>query len=229
MAYCDKRKAQTRRAWQRLRDAISRHQLKIKGHPVEWFLKPLSVAITAGLILLVISNCYKKENKGIELPNELREIKGKESLEETSVYYSWSYQRIGDIYEGFLIFRRGRPWYSIQFKVALIGDSTETIDVCIPINGKVMDYDFPANLDFEVTDTRGHSKEKIESSFNVVLRNISPRQIVHFTLSVRHEMDTSPFDMDGVSVYKGKAEPIKWENFQGQLERKEKGFWKTLF
>ena len=87
----------------------------------------------------------------------------------------------------------------------------------------------PANLDFEVTDTRGHSKEKIESSFNVVLRNISPRQIVHFTLSVRHEMDTSPFDMDGVSVYKGKAEPIKWENFQGQLERKEKAFWKTLF
>lgn len=190
-----------------------------------WFWK----GFIPGLALMFIGKCSFFSSPQIELPTDL-ELEQKENTEtSTKVCYSWSYQKIGDYWKGFLIFGRKKPLYSFQFKVALLSKDNHDIDIYIPVNGEVIDYDFPTNIDLQFEDTGKDKKERLESSLNILIKNVKPNQIINFTFSVRHEINKAPINPDGVSVFHGQGIPINWDNFKGDLEVQEKGFWKAFF
>ena len=198
-----------------------------------WLIKPLVVTVLGGVIVIVIGffvrSCLLSSDQNIKMPREWVVEEGEELEKKSTVYYSWRYQLLGTARKGSWLFGKRYPWYSIQFKVGLFGPSARDVDVYIPVNGEVLDYDFPTNIVYEVTDTGQNKKERIESSFNVILKDVEPLQIVDFTFSLRHEFDNEPFDIDGVSVLKGQASPLGWDGFRSNTIRKEKGFWKSLF
>lgn len=195
-----------------------------------WLIKPLVVTVIGGVIVtLILRSCSLSSDQNIKMPRELVVEESEQPAKKATVYYSWGYQELGSARKGSWLFGKRYPWYSVQFKVGIFGSSKKDIDVYIPVNGEVLDYDFPANVKYEVTDTGQDKVDRIESSFNVILKDVEPLQIVHFTFSLRHEFDDTPFDVDGISVFKGQGSALGWEDFSSNIIRKEKGFWKSLF
>ena len=115
----------------------------------------------------------------------------------------------------------GKPLYEMMMKVALLGDSPEDIRVYFPINGKLISYDFPDDIEVEADQ----SKQTENNSFDVLLKQIQPGQTVNFTFRFRHEYDFFAVDKDNVLIFNGNSQPLDWREFREQLENEMENGW----
>jgi hypothetical protein len=187
----------------------------------EWFLKPLTVTIVGGLIVGIVIlalNLYVKRSPGEEITNNQFRSRNKRN---PKVFYSCSWKKIGANRKYTIFGGKSLCEMIVMMKVALLADSPEDIRIYFPINGKLISYDFPDDIEVE----EDQLKQTEDKSFDVLLKQIQPGQTVNFTFRFHPKYDFFDFDKDSFLIFNGNSQTLDWRKFREQLENEMENGW----